>query len=45
MSPTKITVYGGRYLVCGSALTAKEGTWSPKRSVVLEVPWSAQLKA
>jgi uncharacterized protein (DUF1330 family) len=39
-----IAAYGGRYLVRGGATEVIEGSWSPKRSVVLEFPSMAQLK-
>jgi uncharacterized protein (DUF1330 family) len=42
--PATITAYGGRYLVRGGASEVMEGSWSPKRSVVLEFPSMAQLK-
>ena len=43
--PATIAAFGGRYLVRGGALTVLEGTWSPKRCVVLEFPSMAQIKA
>ena len=43
--PATIAAFGGRYLVRGGALTVLEGTWSPKRCVILEFPSMAQLKA
>jgi uncharacterized protein (DUF1330 family) len=43
--PATIAAFGGRYLVRGGALTVLEGTWSPKRCVILEFPSLAQLKA
>jgi len=39
-----IAQYGGRYLVRGGASETLEGTWSPKRLVVLEFPSSEQAK-
>ena len=39
-----ISAYGGRYLVRGGATEVLEGTWSPKRCVVLEFPNMARLK-
>lgn len=42
--PATIAAYGGRYLVRGGASEVLEGSWSPKRSVVLEFPSMAQLK-
>jgi len=34
--PATIAQYGGKYLVRGGAVEAKEGGWSPQRVVVLE---------
>ncbi len=34
--PGTIAQYGGKYLVRGGAVEAKEGGWSPKRVVILE---------
>ena len=42
--PATIAAYGGRYLVRGGATEVLEGTWSPRRCVVLEFPNLAQLK-
>lgn len=42
--PATIAQYGGRYLVRGGATEALEGTWSPRRCIVLEFPSMAQLK-
>ena len=36
--PATIAAYGGRYLVRGGAAEVLEGSWSPKRCVVLEFP-------
>ncbi|OGA17242.1 MAG: D-fructose-6-phosphate amidotransferase [Betaproteobacteria bacterium RIFCSPLOWO2_02_FULL_66_14] len=36
--PATIAQYGGRYLVRGGAVDAKEGEWNPQRLVVLEFP-------
>jgi uncharacterized protein (DUF1330 family) len=36
--PATIARYGGRYLVRGGAVDAKEGGWTPRRLVVLEFP-------
>ena len=43
-APATISAYGGRYLARGGATEVLEGTWSPKRCVVLEFPSMAQLK-
>jgi uncharacterized protein (DUF1330 family) len=34
--PGTIAQYGGRYLVRGGAIDVKEGSWQPRRMVVLE---------
>jgi uncharacterized protein (DUF1330 family) len=34
--PATIAAYGGKYLVRGGVVDAKEGGWTPKRMVVLE---------
>jgi uncharacterized protein (DUF1330 family) len=36
--PATITAYGGRYLARGGATEVLEGSWSPKRCVILEFP-------
>jgi uncharacterized protein (DUF1330 family) len=36
--PATIEQYGGRYLVRGGTLETIEGTWTPKRVVLLEFP-------
>jgi uncharacterized protein (DUF1330 family) len=36
--PATIAQYGGKYLVRGGTVEAKEGGWTPKRVVVLEFP-------
>jgi uncharacterized protein (DUF1330 family) len=43
--PATIAAYGGRYIARGGATEVLEGTWSPKRCVLLEFPSMAQLKA
>jgi uncharacterized protein (DUF1330 family) len=40
-----IAAYGGRYLVRGGATFVVEGTWTPRRSVVVEFPTMAALRA
>ena len=36
--PATVEKYGGRFVVRGGALEGLEGSWSPKRIVVLEFP-------
>jgi uncharacterized protein (DUF1330 family) len=36
--PPSIAAYGGRFVVRGGAVTTLEGTWAPKRLVMLEFP-------
>jgi uncharacterized protein (DUF1330 family) len=43
--PAIIAAYGGRYIARGGATEVLEGTWLPKRCVILEFPSIAQLKA
>ena len=43
--PATIAAFGGRYLARGGALTVLEGSWSPKRGVILEFPSLDRLKA
>jgi uncharacterized protein (DUF1330 family) len=38
MAPVSIAQYGGRYIVRGGKTETLEGSWSPKRIVVLEFP-------
>jgi uncharacterized protein (DUF1330 family) len=42
--PATINAYGGKYLVRGGAYETLEGTWQPKRVIVLEFPSMARLK-
>ena len=37
--------YGGRFLVRGGAVEALEGTWNPRRLVVIEFPSVERAKA
>jgi uncharacterized protein (DUF1330 family) len=43
--PATIAAYGGRYIARGGATEVLEGSWSPKRCVLIEFPSMAQLKA
>lgn len=40
-----LLTFAGRFLVRGGAVTRKEGTWAPRRLVVLEFPDMAALEA
>ena len=42
--PATIASYGGKYLVRGGTVDAKEGGWVPKRVVVLEFPSMEQAR-
>ena len=42
--PATVEKYGGRFVVRGGALEGLEGSWSPKRIVVLEFPTMDALK-
>jgi uncharacterized protein (DUF1330 family) len=45
IAPPSIALYGGRYLVRGGATEPLEGTWQPRRLVVLEFPTAEQARA
>ena len=45
LSPATVVQYGGRFLARGGQTETIEGTWSPKRLVILEFPSFAQAKA
>ena len=38
LSPSTVALYGGRFLVRGGEVWPQEGTWSPRRLVILEFP-------
>ena len=38
LSPATVALYGGRFLARGGATQTLEGSWSPKRLVILEFP-------
>jgi uncharacterized protein (DUF1330 family) len=44
MVPPTLAAYGGKFTVRGGACETLEGTWSPKRIVVLEFPDVARAK-
>ncbi|MEY4882882.1 MAG: hypothetical protein RIS34_736 [Pseudomonadota bacterium] len=43
--PATITAHGGRYLARGGETEVLEGSWSPKRCVILEFPDMAKFRA
>ena len=43
--PEMISAHEGRYLVRGGAAEVLEGSWQPRRMVVLEFPSMARLRA
>jgi len=45
LAPPSIAVYGGRYLARGAPVGVREGSWSPRRLVILEFPTLAQAQA
>lgn len=45
VAPPTIARHGGKYIARGGKTEALEGTWSPKRVVVLEFPTYDQAKA
>jgi uncharacterized protein (DUF1330 family) len=45
LSPATVAQYGGHFLARGGQTETLEGTWSPKRVVILEFPSVAQAKA
>jgi uncharacterized protein (DUF1330 family) len=42
--PGTIAKYGGRFIVRGGAFRVQEGSWQPKRLVLLEFPSTEQAK-
>ena len=42
--PASIAAHGGRYLARGGATEVLEGSWSPKRCVILEFPGMAEFR-
>jgi uncharacterized protein (DUF1330 family) len=45
LAPASIAHYGGRYVAQGAQVETLEGTWSPKRLVILEFPSVDRAKA
>jgi uncharacterized protein (DUF1330 family) len=45
LAPPSIAQYGGRYVARGGQVETLEGSWSPKRLVILEFPSVDQAKA
>jgi uncharacterized protein (DUF1330 family) len=45
LAPPSIAQYGGRYVARGGEVATLEGTWSPKRLVILEFPSVERAKA
>ncbi|HEX4826532.1 MAG TPA: DUF1330 domain-containing protein [Candidatus Polarisedimenticolaceae bacterium] len=43
--PAFIERHGGRYLARGGAVSVLEGSWQPRRAVILEFPNMAALKS
>lgn len=44
ITPGAVDAYGGRFIVRGGEVDAKEGGWTPKRVVVVEFPSMAQAR-
>ena len=44
LSTAAVAAFGGRFLVRGGASEALEGTWHPKRFVIIEFPSVARAK-
>ena len=45
LAPPAIAAHGGRYLARGGRTEVLEGSWSPRRAVILEFPSLEQAKA
>ena len=43
--PATITAHGGRYLARGGPTEVVEGSWRPRRTIILEFPSMPALKA
>lgn len=44
MVPPSLKAYGGKFVVRGGAIETLEGTWQPKRLVIIEFPDTATAK-
>ena len=44
-NPDIVNKYGGRYVALGGEVTALEGDWHPRRTVIIEFPDMDALKA
>jgi uncharacterized protein (DUF1330 family) len=45
LAPPSIAAYGGKYIVRGGEVETLEGSWTPRRFVVLEFPDTAAARA
>jgi uncharacterized protein (DUF1330 family) len=45
IAPPSIAAFGGRYLIRGGASERLEGTWQPRRFVILEFPDADRARA
>ena len=45
MAPAIVAAFGGKYLMRGGATETVEGTWQPRRLVILEFPSMERLHA
>ena len=45
MVPPSLEAYGGRFLVRGGKVETLEGTWAPRRFVIVEFPSLEKAKA
>jgi uncharacterized protein (DUF1330 family) len=43
--PATLAAHGGRFIARGGALDVLEGTWAPKRLVIIEFPSMAALQS
>jgi uncharacterized protein (DUF1330 family) len=42
LAPPSVAAHGGRYIARGGKVEVLEGSWQPKRCVILEFPSAAQ---